>query len=161
MKPARTIPVAVLALAAVATLAVGGPFSRMFDWTSRPEIKWRTDINAAHEEAVLSNRPMLIVFDAKWCSYCEKMNDSTFSDSSLVGYINEAFVPVHLPLEDNDRVASILEVQRIPCTVALSPRADLLGRITGYVNTVQYRETLAKIRALQGRVERKLAMSSR
>jgi hypothetical protein len=57
----------------------------------------------------------------------------------------------------NAEVAEILEVERIPCSIALSPRADLLGRVVGYVNTVQYRETLGQVRALQARVERKLA----
>ena len=34
---------------------------------------------------------------------------------------------------------------------------ELDGRVVGYVNTVQYRETLGRVRALQARVERKLA----
>jgi thiol-disulfide isomerase/thioredoxin len=97
------------------------------------------------------------VFDADWCKYCDKMDEATFKDSSVANYVNEKFVPVHLNLADNMKIAEILEIDRIPCTIALSPRADLLGRVVGYVNTVQYRETLGRVRALQARVERKLA----
>ncbi len=85
------------------------------------------------------------------------MEKATFMDSSVVTYVNEKFVPVHLDLAGNMKIAEILEVERIPCTIALSPRADLLGRVVGYVNTVQYRETLVQVRALQTRVEQKLA----
>jgi thioredoxin-like negative regulator of GroEL len=100
---------------------------------------------------------MLIVFDADWCKYCDKMEDKTFKDSSVSNYVNDKFIPVRLDLADNQKIAEILEIERIPCTIALSPRADLLGRVLGYVNTVQYRETLGRVRALQARVERKLA----
>ena len=85
------------------------------------------------------------------------MNDKTLNDSSVTSYVNDKFIPVRLDLADNMKVAEILEIDRIPCTIALSPRADLLGRVVGYVNTVQYRETLGRVRALQARVERKLA----
>lgn len=156
MKTARTIPIAILSVVAVATFSMAGPFTHMFE--SRQELQWRTDLNLAHNEAVQSNLPMLIMIDADWCPHCEKMNDSTFSDTSLIKYMNESFIPVHLPLNGNERVAEILDVERIPCSIALSPRADLLGRVVGCVNTVQYRETLAKVRVLQARVEHEFAV---
>ena len=156
MKTARTIPIAILSVVAVATFSLAGPFTHMFEL--RQELQWRTDLNLAHNEAVQSNLPMLIMIDADWCPHCEKMSDSTFSDTSLIKYINESFIPVHLPLKGNERVAEILDVERIPCSIALSPRADLLGRVVGCVNTVQYRETLAKVRVLQARVEHELAV---
>ena len=158
MKTSRIISIALFAVAAAATFGFAGPFTRFFRQSvPEPELQWRTDLSDAHQEAVLTNRPMLVVFDADWCAYCRKMDQKTLTDASLVAYINDGFIPVRLNLDDNERVAEILEVKRIPCTIALSPRADLLGRVVGYVNTVQYRETLARVRALQGRVERKLA----
>lgn len=156
MNKTRIIPLVLLGVVAVATFTIAGPIASMFQ--SQPkEIQWQTNLNEAHQDAVLENKPMLIVFDADWCKYCDKMNDKTFNDSSVSSYVNDKFVPVHLNLEDNQKIAEILEVERIPCTIALSPRADLLGRVVGYVNTVQYRETLGRVRALQARVERKLA----
>ena len=158
MKKSRIIPVALLSIVAAATFTCASPLALIFkSQTVDQRVEWRTDLNAAHDEAVRKNLPMLIVFDADWCAYCQKMEDSTLSDTTVVSYINDKFIPVHLSLEDDARVAEILEVERIPCTIALSPQADLLGRVVGYVNTVQYRETLAKVRALQVRVDRTLA----
>lgn len=156
MNKTRIIPLAVLSVVAVATFTIAGPIASLFN-ESPQEIQWQTDLNEAHKQAVLENRPMLLVFDADWCKYCDKMDEATFKDSSVATYVNEKFVPVHLDLADNMKIAEILEIERIPCTIALSPRADLLGRVVGYVNTVQYRETLARVRALQARVERELA----
>ncbi len=155
MSKNQIIPIVLLGAVAVATFTCAGPVVSLFESQSQ-EIQWQTDLNEAHQNSVLENKPMLIVFDADWCQYCEKMNDKTFSDSSVVNYINNKFIPVRLELADNARVAEILEIERIPCTIALSPRADLLGRVVGYINTVQYRETLGRVRALQVRVERQL-----
>ena len=159
MNNKRIIPLATLGVIAVATFTIAGPIASMFQ--SQPkEIQWQTNLNEAHQDAVLENKPMLIVFDADWCKYCEKMADKTFHDSSVSSYVNDKFIPVRLDLAENAKVAEILEIERIPCTIALSPRADLLGRVVGYVNTVQYRETLGRVQALQARVERTLAARS-
>ncbi len=156
MKKSQIIPLTIVSVVAVATFTIAGPIASLFKDQPR-EIQWQTDLNEAHQQAVLENRPMLLVFDADWCKYCDKMDEATFKDSSVANYVNEKFVPVHLDLDDNMKIAEILEIERIPCTIALSPRADLLGRVVGYVNTVQYRETLGRVRALQARVERRLA----
>ncbi len=124
----------------------------VFSSNAKTKIHWRADLEQAHEEALKSNKPMLIVFDAEWCSFCKKMDQATFSDPAIITYVNNTFVPVQLSLEDNYRTAEILEVDRIPASVALSPNADLLGRIVGFVNAETYRESLSKIRVLNQRV---------
>lgn len=124
----------------------------IFPSTPKAKIHWRENLDAAHEEALKSNKPMLLVFDAEWCSFCKKMDQATFSDPAIVTYINNTFVPVHLSLEEHYRKAEALEVDRIPATVALTPNADLIGRIVGYVNAETYRESLSRIRVLNQRV---------
>lgn len=161
MKKTRILTVALLGIAAAATLSCAGPIAQLFQsQPSLQKVQWRTDLNEAHQESVSQNRPLLIVFDADWCAYCRKMEDGTLSDTSVVSYVNDRFIPVHLNLENNSRIAEILEVDRIPCTIALSPRADLLGRVVGYINTVQYRETLARVRALQARIDRRFTAAT-
>ena len=158
MKKTQIVSTALLGIVTAATFTFAGPLAQMFQ--SQPteqKFHWRTDLNSAHEEAVIKNRPMLIVIDADWCAYCEKMENSTLSDATVVQHVNESFIPVHLNLDENQRIVEILDVDRIPCTIVLSPRADLLGRIVGFVNTEQYDNSLTQIRALQARVERKLA----
>ncbi|MHC4875612.1 MAG: thioredoxin family protein [Planctomycetota bacterium] len=122
-------------------------------------VKWQTDLKAAHQLSVALNRPMLIVFGADWCSYCRKMERTTLAEADVIKQINAKFVPVHLDLDDNGHTAEILEVKRIPCTVALSPRADLLGRLTGYVSRKQYGESLNRVLDLHRKVDQQLAVS--
>ncbi len=129
--------------------------------SSKPAIQWQTDLKAARDIAVKQNRPMLVVFDADWCSYCRKMERTTLSEPEMISQINKDFVPVHLNLDDHGRVAEILEVKRIPCTVALSPRADLLGRLTGYVGLKQYGESLDRVLELHRKVDQQVASTAK
>ncbi len=127
----------------------------------KPAIRWQTDLKIAHEISLELNRPMLVVFDADWCNYCRKMEQTTLSEPKLISQINNDFVPVHLNLDDHGRIAEILEVNRIPCTVALSPRADLLGRLTGYVGLKQYGESLDRVLDLHKKVDQQVASASK
>ncbi len=127
----------------------------------KPGIRWQTDLKIAHEISLELNRPMLVVFDADWCSYCRKMERTTLAEPKLISQINNDFVPVHLNLDDHGRIAEILEVKRIPCTVALSPRADLLGRLTGYVAFKQYADSLDRVLELNKKVNQQVASASK
>ncbi len=66
MTESRIIPLAVLSVVAVATFTIAGPIASLFNDTPK-EIQWQTDLNEAHQQSVLENRPMLLVFDADWC----------------------------------------------------------------------------------------------
>ncbi|MBX3443172.1 MAG: thioredoxin family protein [Planctomyces sp.] len=100
--------------------------------TAKPSVKWETDLQEAHKLSVESGKPMLLVFGADWCHYCKKLEQSTLTNTELAKYINANFIPVHIDADDEPKVTEILEVTGLPCSVVLSPNADLLGRINGY-----------------------------
>ena len=139
-------------LVACGTIVAFAARPHIYPTTPKPKIHWRSNLDQAHDEAVKTNRPMLVVFGANWCTFCKKMDDTAFVDPTLVTYVNNNFVPVQLDLDQNQRTAAILDVDRIPATVALTPNADLLGRVIGYVNTETYRESLSKVRTLHQKV---------
>ena len=110
------------------------------------KIKWSSDVRAAHRVAVREKKPMLIVFGADWCGYCKKLEQTTLADPRMASYINSGFIAVHVDVDDTPDVAEILGVEGLPCTIVLSPNADLLGRIEGYKNVNEYHEQLAAAR---------------
>jgi thiol:disulfide interchange protein len=118
----------------------------------KPAIQWQTDLHAAHRLAVKQNKPMLLVFGADWCGYCKKMERTTLADPRMLRYINATFVPVHLDADKDKKVASILEVEALPCTIVLSPEADLLGRIVGFEEPEGLYKKLSEAKELQTRI---------
>lgn len=128
--------------------------------TARKAINWHSDLKKAHKESLNQNRPMLIVFAADWCDHCRKMDRTTLADPHLITRINNDFIPVRLDIKKDRKIAEILDVERIPSTIFLSPRADLLGRTVGFVGQRQYQETVDKVQIVHKHIEEKLAQAA-
>ncbi|WP_310820498.1 thioredoxin family protein [Stratiformator vulcanicus] len=143
--------VAVIAMSFVVVAAAVSKTSYAADPST--EIAWRKDIYEAQADALKTGRPMLLVFGANWCTFCKKFERATLSNSTMSGYVGEKFVPVHLDYDADRRIADILEVKQIPCTVILSPEADLLGRVVGNKSPRDYWERLEDARDLHSEIK--------
>lgn len=124
-------------------------------------IHWLHDLRTAHRFSVATGRPMLVVFGASWCTYCKKLEAEVTANPTLTNYINTAFVPVHLDFERDKRAAEILEVKSLPMTVVLSPDADLLASVEGYVKPTQYGQALQQAVEFHQSLAQERAVASR
>ncbi len=115
------------------------------------KIRWNHSLKAAHKIAIEQDKPLLIVFGASWCTYCHKLERETLGDKRITAAVERDFIPVHLDFDRDAKVAKILEVERLPCTVILSPQADLLLKHEGYVEYKEYQQALQS--ALEKRAE--------
>ena len=117
------------------------------------KVQWEKNINTAHAASIKTGKPILVLFGAKWCRYCHKLEQETVNHPEMVRYINNNFVPLHLDLDRDSKLAIILEVKSIPCTLILSPEADLLGKHVGYDKPASYYAKLSAARKLQDKVQ--------
>lgn len=118
----------------------------------KKHLNWQPDIYTAHQVSVREGKPMLLVFGAEWCVFCKKLEQTTLAEPEMVKYINTHFVPVHIDVDKEKKVASILEVKSLPCTVVLSPDADVLGRIEGFAKAPALHRKLADARRQQAEI---------
>ena len=93
---------------------------------------WHKDLQTAHKKAQEENKPMLVVFGATWCKFCKKLEKETFSNPEMQTFVQDNFIPLYLDLGEQPKVGKILEIKSLPCTVVLSPNADLLGKVVGF-----------------------------
>jgi thiol-disulfide isomerase/thioredoxin len=108
----------------------------------RDGIAWETDLLKARARAVETGRPLLIVFGADWCTFCQQMERTTLSEKEMVKRINQEFVPVHLDFDKQRAVADALRIKAIPCSIVLSTNADVLARHDGFAKSEPYRKSL-------------------
>ena len=127
----------------------------------KPAVRWQQKLMQAHKVSVATNKPLMLVFTAEWCTHCRQLENETLSDAKMVKYVNDTFVPIHVDLDKNRRIAKILEVKSVPCTVVLSPEADLLGKLTGNVDSKTYFSTLSKAREIQDKIQLARAETSK
>ena len=107
-----------------------------------PKIKWHNNLKSAYKVARAQDKPLLILFSASWCTYCHKLIRESLGDKKMVEFVEKRFVPVLLDFDKDNAIAKVLEVESLPCTVILSPEADLLSQFNGFHKTTAYRESL-------------------
>jgi len=130
----------VLLIGSVCLLAVANSFAE----PPKNGIHWETDLLKARDKALKSEKPLLIVFGAEWCTFCKKMEHTTLAEKEMVQKINADFVPVHLDFDKTKPVAKALNVKGIPSSIVLSTDAEILSRKDGYAKSTEYRDVLAK-----------------
>jgi thioredoxin-related protein len=117
--------------------------------SGEPQIVWFRDLHKAHKVSVETKRPILLVFGSESCLYCERLERLTLADAKVRHLIQTAFVPVRLDLGRDERIAKILEVDAVPCTIVLTPEADLVGKFSGFVAPDRYQQRLLEAKRLQ------------
>ena len=65
-----------------------------------PEIRWRHWSTAAFDEAVETDRPVLLCVTARWCEACHRLDETVLSDDRVIELANERLLPVRV---DGDR----------------------------------------------------------
>lgn len=116
-----------------------------------PAVKWQKSLKTAQKLAVQQNKPIMIVFGASWCTYCHKLERETLAEKRTAAMIDREFIPVHLDFNKEEKVAKILEVERLPCVVILTPDADLLMKYEGFAAPKEFQATMTA--ALEKRAE--------
>jgi uncharacterized protein YyaL (SSP411 family) len=115
------------------------------------KVQWQKSLKAAQKLSIQQDKPMMIVFGASWCKFCHKLEKETLADKRIANSIATDFIPVHLDFDKESKVAKILEVERLPCIVFLTPQADLLLRAEGFADVKDFQTTLSNV--LERRLE--------
>jgi uncharacterized protein YyaL (SSP411 family) len=113
------------------------------------EIGWLSWGEEAFERAKRENKPILLAISAVWCHWCHVMDETSYSDESVIASIRDNYIPVRV---DNDRrpdVNARYNQGGWPTTAFLTPDGALLAGAT-YLPPDQMRQALDQICAFYG-----------
>ena len=79
------------------------------------------------------NKKILVKFHAEWCTYCVAMERSTYSDPSVVAYINKYFIPIEVDTDRNKGLAIRYRVNSLPLSMFLKPSGEQILPVPGFV----------------------------
>lgn len=97
-----------LALTFAPTVLVYGQFNKKGPLKNTGEnagspIKWMS-MEEAYNASKVVNKPLFIDVYTSWCGWCKRMDQTTFKDPVVAGYINSFFHPVKFNAETNDTI---------------------------------------------------------
>ena len=98
-------------------------------------IHWDATIDSAKVAAGQSNRLVLVLFSAPWCTACHHLENDIRNQPGAVAALEANFVPVKINYDYYPNTAKQYGVTRLPTTVILAPnaRGDVLAVIPEYM----------------------------
>ena len=99
--------------------------------TRRGSIDFVCGFELGRQIAAERQLPCLVFFTADWCTYCKRMEATTFNDAA-VAQLASAFVCVLVDADEEPEVCRRLQVSGYPTVELISPAGTSLGRMTGW-----------------------------
>lgn len=84
-------------------------------------VEWREWGADAFEEAQREEKPVLISVSARWCDWCHRMDELTYSRPTIAANLNERFVPIRVDADRQPRVRDRYNLGGFPSTVFATP----------------------------------------
>lgn len=94
------------------------------------KINWLSWGKEVFDKALYEKKPVLLDIHGVWCHWCHVMDETTYSNASVIELVSEYFVPIKV---DTDRRPDINERYNAggwPSTVALTPSGSVIDNAT-------------------------------
>lgn len=95
-------------------------------------IPWAESFEKALEQARTAKKPIMVDFEAEWCSWCKKLDRETFGDERVIRFVRENFVAVKVDTDESPDLAKKYKVGALPTILFLSPEGEELERLHGF-----------------------------
>ena len=112
------------------------------------EIRWRLDYNAARKEASDHDVPLLLEFGTENCTWCRRLEMTTFRNETIVGLLNERFIPLKIDGDRQQALTEALHIHSYPTLVLAGADGKIIGTLEGYLEADRLQEQLNRVLAV-------------
>ncbi len=126
-------------------------------------IRWEHRFDEAVKKARAANKPIMIDFWADWCSWCHRLDQTTYVEPTVVK-LSEHFIALKLDTEGglkNQEIALRYNVATLPTITFITPGGRQILTLKGYQGPGQFprtmetaRETGTRIMAFESALDR-------
>ncbi len=107
-------------------------------------IQWN-EYSKGLELASAQDKPVFLYFHADWCTYCQKLKQTTFADAGVIQALHQDFVPVSVDVDKKRDLARNWNVRGLPMMVFLKPDGSRIGSIPGFVDAGSLMRAVEKV----------------
>jgi tetratricopeptide (TPR) repeat protein len=104
-------------------------------------INWVANFKEASQMAKSENKNMVLDFYTDWCKWCKKLDDSTFTDTSLIRFSMD-FVFFKTNAEKDTALAERFKVNGYPTVILTNPSGEEIDRVVGYANAPDFMQKI-------------------
>lgn len=137
----KTAPLTII----LALLIVWAPHRLHAEIGLSATIDWSSYNEALNQKE--DNRKFFLYFYTDQCPACVMLKKNTFSDSTIVHYLNANYTPIKINAAKEPKLASRFGIQGVPDLRFLTPKGKDIARWLGYIeskrlyNLLQYIDT--------------------
>jgi thioredoxin-related protein len=108
-------------------------------------VDWRPNYTNARAEAKKLNRLTMVFLYADWCTYSQRMLETTFKDTATAKRLQNV-VPVMLNIEhtEGEKVKKQYKQKGTPTFLFIDPDGNMFGAMSGFMTPTLFRDEVAK-----------------
>lgn len=110
----------------------------LFASNSQAEIRWESNLRAAHDRAQQEGKLLLLHFYSDNCVWCDRLEAGAFQQPEVGQAIHSDYVPVKIHAGQNPALAQTFRVNRFPTDVIVRPDGTALAHGTSRQAPQQY-----------------------
>lgn len=123
----------------LAVYSLSVPASLQKGWSG-----WLQNYETALKQAKKQNRPILIYFDALWCSWCQQYKTGVLDKPAVKSVLSKSWIPLVLDYDAHPDLFHRYGGVGLPYTVLLSAQGRVINRFSGILAEKDFLQTLTE-----------------